>query len=407
MSELLAKFEGESFVKGAFPGLSDREGGFFRDGRNVVFTEFSVQPVAGQQLLFSRIQNATVAGLRASFISGTPTLFVAYLDSIYKWTSGTPSSVGSGYTGVADATSTAPATRWSMERWGTWMLATNGVDAAQVYKGTSFGALAGTTFSTAEIFARRTPFMLAFNTSNGGDRIEWCHDDDVETWTPSATNKAGNLNVRDLNGDIVCAKPLQNEVAFYTENEAGIVSFIGTPNWFGADVTQEGIGAVSKNAVAVVGNMHYGFGPRGIWRSDGLNHEYASQPAVHDFIFNTFNYAQRSKVAAWHDSLESCVVFWYPSTADYNDIGVRFNYRNGSWSIEASPRNLAEDSGAFRYGITADRFGDIYSQNVVGAPAGGVTANPVNMSSNIDFSVGYGYGGYGQGRFGGEWTVNG
>jgi hypothetical protein len=69
-----------------------------------------------------------------------------------------------------------------LETWGTWLVATNGVDPVKVWKNTGLLVdLAGTPFTRAKIIKRKQPFLLAFNTNNIGDTgVEWSSDSDIE-----------------------------------------------------------------------------------------------------------------------------------------------------------------------------------------------------------------------------------
>ena len=118
--------------------FDDATGNFDDGGDAPTFSSLGAGPFRGLQ------QQKTLDDALHLFWGNTTNLFHS--------TGGAGASVGSGFTGQQDE-GTQPATQWSMTPWGDWMVATNGVDNAQIYKGASFAALgnAAAQFTTAEI----------------------------------------------------------------------------------------------------------------------------------------------------------------------------------------------------------------------------------------------------------------
>jgi len=379
---------------------------FFVDGRNVVFEESSVQPTSGQRLIVSPVNQDSITGLLSVNAAGTPTAYYGNSTTLFEYTTaGGATSVGSGYAGVENATSTTPATLWSLTSWGTWIAATNGVDVPQIFKGTSFANLTGLSFTTAEIFIERSPFMIAFNTSNGVAEAEWCDEDNIEDWSPTTSNAAGNLTIREAGGPILAAVMRGKDVAFYTNNRMFILEFVGAPFWFRYRPLLMGIGTVGKAAVVAVGAIHYGFGPEGIWATDGTKFEYIASPEIRDFIYNNINLEQISKVVAWHDRQQHSVIFFWPedpSTA--NSLGVVFNYKNKIWSIDDRGRSAATYAPDFGVSLAGDSSGYLWQQNITGDPTTNTNSGELPVQDEISYQVGFGEGGFGEVPFGGDWT---
>lgn len=333
MSEkLLDVRQGPETEGGIWPSAAEREVPLWREGQNIFFHEGGAKKFPGWTGLVTQAPNDHVRGAEAMVnSSGAALLFFADTDEIYLYDGSSVTSEKSGLTGIDDATSSQDATVMSFARFGNWMLASNGVDAGQVWKGSSFANLSGTTWSTAEIILVRGPHVLAFNTDNGGNIFEWCDEDDVETWTAAANNAAGNLYIRELFGDIKAAVNFGDQIAVLGRDQLFLVRYIGTPFYFGYKPGPRGIGAVSKRAVIAAEDLLYGWGPAGIWRSDGVQHNYIDTPQVRKYIEDNLSTAQQSKVHAQFFDRDDTIVWWFPDSTGEIAEGISLNIKTGAF----------------------------------------------------------------------------
>lgn len=395
----------EELGSGLYPSEPGRKSPFWVDGRNITFDYGHTQSAFGQFVMFITEQNEPITGIKATVISGLQTIFYGTPSKLYKWDA---------TNGIEDLTgSTTPTgtinNPWSFARWGNWMLASNGVDPVQVYKNTgNFVDLSGPTFTSAKIIYTTETHALAANTSDGGNIIAWSDLDDIEDWASVVSNDAGEKPMRNLDSDIISLKQLGDIIIAYTFNEMFAVNYIGRPYVFGTQFLLEGFGPVGLNAVAAVGRKHYGFGPRGIWVTDGTAFEYIQSPALLDFIFRdeTYKFDARygEQVVAWHDNLQNQVIFYYPTVRQlgYNDIGIGLNYKNNTWTIYDYGRTAVDDSGVFPYAITGGQGGNIFQQSVADSPPLAGDAGIVDVTeATFSLELALGEGGLGDGGLGG------
>lgn len=409
MPDPIASIGGDDFLSGVFPDLPQTQKPLFSDSGNVLFTERGVRAMPGQNTLIQPQVASPVRGLIATRISGTETIFFGYIDSLYKWTeSGGASSVGSGYSGILNQTSTQLATFWSMTRWGDWILATNGVDAPVIFKSSSFATLTtSSTFSTAEIFLTWRDYVLAFNTDNVDTEIRWCHSGDPEDWAVAANKTAGALNARDSDSEIKAAIVNGGNIFFTTGNQLHVVEFLNAPFYFGTRKLLDGIGSLGKHAICSAKGLLYGFSHRGIWRSDGASYEYIDTPAVRRYIFEDINSNQLSKAHCWHDLQDSSVTFYFPAESSSEpDKGLAFNYRDQNWAKITYGRSVAEDSGVFSVALLGSITGAILQQDIEGVPGAGVSiqSHPITEGT-VTLELPFGGGAFGDGAFGGSTTL--
>lgn len=375
MADLLASVR-EGLSSGLSLGLHPMQGQVWRDGRNVIFRDGGVRKMGGWSAPFAAPGTLPIRGMGQHLKqNGVSQLYFGDINHLWKWDSNAVTQVGSGYTGSQDASVNSPAMMWSLESWGDWMLATNGKDGPLVDKndGNGMVALAGATFTRAEIFIRRGTHMIALNTSNGFNWVEWCHSDDVNTWAPTASNSAGNLAMRDIDSPIMGAVELGSYIAIYTRNKMFLMSFLGAPFIFGIQPALTGIGVVGKKALCSVGRQNYGLSEQGFWTTDGAQFNYFDDPILKDYIQKNINWAQASKVCCVHDQKNAQIIWFYPSVSGTgeNDSGVAYDYKRNAWTLYDFGRTAALGKGALDYLIQAAPDGKVYFHNS-GVDADGV-----------------------------------
>jgi len=376
---------------------------FFETVSNVEFTEQGVKKIHGwEEHADVGTDNEPVRGLLQVLDGTSRMIYAGTLSKIYEIDEGTSAAVGSSYTGTENATtntsewdagastwdgggsiwdsSIGNPTQWSMVNFGTWVLATNGKNTPQIFKGTSFGAISGlpTTkaVSTWEIFAKRGPYVLAFNSNVDSRDFYWCATDDPDNWEPTTTNAAGDLRIREMKTAIRAAVPLGDRIAVYGDDQMFLVNYLGSPNYFGYQPALDGIGAVSKHAVIPVGRRNYGWSQQGFFVTDGVSFDYIDDPMVRKFIDNNVSRAHIGKVNGYHDEQNNQVRWYYPDNASSDtlqgkvDRGIIYNYKSNTWSLldigrSASSERLIYDhaiSVQANTGVTATD-GTIYFEN--------------------------------------------
>lgn len=394
-----------AFTSGITPALQKLRAPVFTDGRNVILQPDGVLNGKSVSIPFATTAVTPIRGFGQQLVTTGPRLFYGTVDKLYRWEQYLPDEipalggslpllgipmeadtaastltvVGTGYTGVLHENLATPATLWSFIEWGAWMLATNGVNPTQVYKGASFAALAGTTFSYAKILLKIGPHVLAFNTSNGGSMVEWCSADNVELWTPGNTNSAGNYLIRDMESAIICAKMLGDRIAIYGADSLYIASYIGAPFYFGILPALTGIGAVSMESVASAGRKNFGLGQQGFFETDGVSYKYIDDPDVKSWFFARVNWAQKSKICAYHNEVLSRIEWFYPTTTNEPAEGLAYDYEKKAWVPLSYGRTAVIERKVFDYALSATDTGLLYFENVGNRSDGYVVTKPLSL----------------------------
>lgn len=232
---------------------------------------------------------------------------------------------------------------WSVCQWGTWRLVTNGT-ASGPWRWNADDELIELTDiqGSPQIFLTHGPHVLAFNFGIAPNRFAWCSADDVDTWTTAADNTAGDLDVREFSNGIIAATYLGDAIAIYSDNQMGIVNYLGAPLVYGYDVTiSEGVGAYSKNSVFTVGNLNYGVCRNGFFKTDGVSYELIGMGSVWDTFIGELNKGQTSLIHGYHLEKESELWWWYPVGSGNTNPSkaIVYNYRSDTWTFVEAERS--------------------------------------------------------------------
>lgn len=412
----LVRIEKDQFCSGVFLDQTQQVAPLWTSAQNVMFSEGMLGVFPGSIQLFQRQKIGTICGISelSSIVTGAKGICFGFGDSLHLWDADNGiQDVGSGYTSIADQTETQLATRWSIQQWNEWVVSTNGQDPMQLLKvvGTGFANMTtdtSTQFKYAEIIRKYRQFLIAFDlTLADGTRqpnaAAWCDVNDVETWVPSADNSARKIFIPDLESRILCAESLGDHIFCYSDDSAYAVNYAGYPDVFDTQKLPKGVGVFGKNCVAEINGLHYGFGPRGVWRFDGATYEYIDTPPLKKYLNKVVNQAQGSKCVVYNDRTINHLMLFYPKVGGTGviDEGQAFNYIENKWTPVTFRRTAAIDSGVFPYGISGDENGNVFQQSLLSVPASDGVSDVMPVSGAGRVIVGYGQGGYGERGYGG------
>ena len=321
----------------------------WEEGNNVVFRDRGFRRVAGAAQQGPALGDQ-VRDLAQAYVAGTRRVYAGTDTDIelYSLTGGVwaKSTLGTWPTAGTYA---------DLETWGTWVVATNGVDPVKVWKnGGGLINLAGVPFSRAKVIKRKQPFLLAFNTNNIGDTAaEWSSDSDIEAWTASGANKAGNYNLRDLESEILAVEDLGPRLAVYSRSSMTVGTFVGGGSVWGWQRAISGIGAVSRRSVVTLDPFNYGLTREGIFKTDGNSFVYVDDPAMNKYIKDTADFSREALFWGVRDTTLKCVTFYFQdASAAWHSVSyfpeMNFFTKGNLQLTAAGPREV------FDYPLVAD-----------------------------------------------------
>ena len=279
-----------------------------------------------------------------------------------------------------------PATTWSLDNWGEYLVACSDADG-KIYQWTLNTANDAVVIGTAPvnnvgIVVTDERFLFALGAGGNYRKVQWSDREDNTVWTPLATNEAGDFELQ-TSGTIQLGIRARGQTLILTDTDAHVASYSGPPFVYGFERVGSACGAISRKAAAVIdGGV--------IWMSGSGFHRYAggaveSIPCeVSDLVFGRLNTAQASKVAAVTNAANNEVWFFYPSGVEV-DSYVVYNFKENHWAVGSLSRTAGIDRGVFSRPIWFGANGVAYTHEI-GADWGGAT--PYAESGPIELPQG-------------------
>ena len=329
----------------------------WRDNSAARFAAMGTQSKLYAMNALGVVKDITPTGFTAGSANATGTTGYGY------WTYGSLS-----YGTARPDTGSVPATTWSLDTWGEYLVACSSTDG-KLYEWqlgfttpTLAAVITNAPTSCAALLVTNERIMFALGASGNPRLVKWCDQENNTVWTAAANNQAGDFELA-TPGSLRCGKRVRGVNILFTDVDAHVASYIGLPFVYSFEKVGSGCGVISAQAVAAIDTSAMWMSQSGFWSYDGFVKP--MQCDVGDYIFNNINYSQASKVYAVHNSTYGEVTWFYPSlSSNENDSYVTYNYREGHWSIGMMTRTAGTDRGVFANPLFVSTDGYIYDHEV-------------------------------------------
>ena len=300
----------------------------------------------------------------------TPTSFTAGIaDAIVKTGYGY-SDYGKFSYGVArpDLGAITPATTWSMDTWGEYLIACSNADG-KLYQWqlgfttpTIAAVITNAPTSNKAVLVTAERIMFALGAGGNPRKVQWSDQEDNTVWTPATTNQAGDYELA-TPGTLLAGKRVKGINLLFTDVDVHTAQYVGAPFVYGFEKAGSGCGLISAQSVAAIDTAAIWMSKAGFWIYDGYVKPLPSD--VSDYVFGNMNFNQSSKVYAVHNSQYGEIWWYYPSSAsNENDSYVTFNYRENHWNIGSLARTAGTDAGVFTNPMAVSTDGYVYEHEV-------------------------------------------
>ena len=181
--------------------------------------------------------------------------------------------------------------------------------------------------------------------------IRFSDQEDINTYTPTATNTAGTQRLAD-GSRIIGAIRGRDAIYVWTDTSLFTQRFVGQPFTFAFSQVGTNCGLVGQNACVEVDGSAYWMSENGFFRYAG---KLESLPClVEDFVYDDINLESGNQmVSAGLNNLFGEVMWFYPtSTSSVVNRMVAYNYFDSSpqrpvWTNGTLSRTMWEDSAVF------------------------------------------------------------
>ena len=180
--------------------------------------------------------------------------------------------------------------------------------------------------------------------------IRFSSQEDINTYTPSATNTAGTQRLSD-GSKIVGAIRGRDAIYVWTDTALFIMRFVGPPFTFSFQQVGTNCGLIGQNAAVEVDGAAYWMSDNGFFRYTG---KLESLPClVEDFVFDDINLTPRQHINAGLNNLFGEIMWFYPNSGSgtVNRV-VTYNYLDSTpqrpvWTTGTLARSAWQDSAVF------------------------------------------------------------
>ena len=156
-------------------------------------------------------------------------------------------------------------------------------------------------------------FLFALGAGGNPRLVQWSDKEDNTTWTPAATNEAGDLELQTA-GEIMCGIRVRGQSLILTNIDAHVATYQGPPYVYGIERVGTSCGIISQKAVATTDLGAIWMGRRAFFNYSGGSVSKV-QSEVSDYVFSDINVSQQSKAFAVTNSRYGEVWWFYPSGA--------------------------------------------------------------------------------------------
>ena len=229
-------------------------------------------------------------------------------------------------------------------------------------------------FTRVKAVDKSGPHILAINYDKSNSEhpydVAWCSADDPDTWVASASNSAGSLTLREASSPLRCIVPLGENKAIYTDDQMFILSYLGSPFYFGYQTAMtSGVGAVSAKAVVSVDRLNYGLSRRGLFETDGNSvKRIGDAEGINRYITQNIAEGVLEKVIAYHNKESNEVIWSLPIASTNINTEIAYNYSTGVFTKRTAANTAALESGVFSHVITADASSSIFLEDGTASP---------------------------------------
>ena len=183
--------------------------------------------------------------------------------------------------------------------------------------------------------------------------IRFSNQEDINTYTPTATNSAGTQRLAD-GSRIMGAELGRNAIYVWTDTALFTMRFVGGDFVFAFEQVGTNCGLIGMNAAVEVDGAAYWMSDNGFFRYTGKLE--SMDCLVEDFVYDDLNTTSNQLIYAGINNLFGEVVWFYPtSTSNSNNRAVFYSYLDSTskrpiWFTNDSTlyiRSTWEDSAVF------------------------------------------------------------
>ena len=177
------------------------------------------------------------------------------------------------------------------------------------------------------------------------------------SWTPAADNDAGDVELADSPGPILCAYPLGDALYIYKRSSTYQVRFVGGNSVFAFRKVQSASGALTPRAVCDIGGAHFIVNDGDILINDGTSRKSVGESRVKDFLFNQISDDEFVQLFCTYNRAKDEVLIGFPTQGStYCDLALVYDLSRDSFGVRDLAQVTHAPVGQVRDSIPSDTW---------------------------------------------------
>ena len=205
--------------------------------------------------------------------------------------------------------------------------------------------------------------LIALGSSGDPRRIAWSDREDNTTWTASARNTAGDLQIP-TGGQANYAKKFGNDIIIFTDIGINKLYYVGSPFVYGIQEIGVNCKAISPRSIVSSGGFLSWISENSFFTYNGQVQELKSD--VHDFIFDNIQQNTQQATHGAHN-IDFNEIWWFFPVGETSQTTpnryIIWNYLANVWSIGELDRGTWIDQGVFPNPLACDKDGFVYEHD--------------------------------------------
>ena len=173
-------------------------------------------------------------------------------------------------------------------------------------------------------------------------QIRWSQQEEFYTWTPSATNQAGDYRLS-RGSQIIAAQQTRQEILVWTDAAIYSMQYLGPPYVWGFQIMGDNISIAGPNVVSVANNVTYWMGTDKFYMYSG---RVETLPCtLRQYVFQDINMQQSYQFfSSTNEGYNEIWWFYCSAGSDTIDKYVVFNHLERTWYYGTMARTAWLDS---------------------------------------------------------------
>lgn len=188
------------------------------------------------------------------------------------------------------------------------------------------------------------------------------------SWTPAADNDAGDVELADSPGALLCAYPLRDSLLIYKRSSMYQAQYVGGNSVFSFRKVQSASGALTSRSVCDVNGQHFVVSDGDILLTDGTNRRSVGESRVKDWLFGQLDQDNFRNLFCTYNRGRDEVLIGFPETGNqFCTLALVYDVNQDSFGVRELDSLAAAPVGFVNDEVESNTWADRGSDTWAGA----------------------------------------